>query len=121
MRLSRPASALAAAAILAGCGSSAAPPARARPPKAVTGLEACRRLRQDMLANGGQPDVPAVRRLAAEFPGSAGAGAYRQGLSGDLEQWVADQGGNPFTVAGDLDYIAQDCATVSVTLPGGTP
>lgn len=119
---------LAAAAVaviwaLAGCGGSApaASPARSAPAH-LTAVAACQRLRADMLADGGSPDVPAVRALVAGKPGSAGKDAYHFGLAGDLGHLLADlpdistQG--LVDVSGDVENVADDCLKVNVTLPG---
>ena len=109
--------------LLTGCGSTQPP--RAHPPARLTVLGDCRKLRDDILANGGTPDAQTVSYLMSEDPGNAGSVHGDHGLTMDLD-WLYDavtarnRGtmGGQFAIGMWQAALAGDCRrAVGVTVP----
>lgn len=114
--------AIGAAFLIAGCGGSGGQAAAVHHgPAHLSALQACRKLRQDMIANGGKPDPPAIRAVLAGDPGDAGKDDYHLGLAGDLRQYLSDapdtSAGNIIQLGDDLQNVTDDCMKADVTLP----
>jgi hypothetical protein len=112
--------------LAAGCSSTPHPPA-AHHPVRLTVLGDCRKLRADVLANGGAPDAQTIRFLMGQDTASAGAVHGQHGLTADLDQEydaVTARGENQtvrqLTIGTWLAALSGDCQrAVDVTVPYG--
>lgn len=96
-----------AAALAAGCGSShAATPKPA--PRHLSTLQACQRLRADVLRNGGTLDQPTASYVRAHARGRLAADLAAADVSG------ANRDGDAWTY---LSLLAYDCRATGVTIP----
>jgi hypothetical protein len=102
------AAALAAGLALVGCGGSH-PAATTYHAARLTTLQACQRLRADILRNGGTPDNPALRYVASHVTDAR--------LAHDARA-VADTPASNLARGILVGALAYDCRKVSVQIPG---
>lgn len=110
--------ALAAVLSLAACGRSAPAPKAshsAHPPAALSLVQACQMLRRDILANGGSPDKPTLRRITGEAS-SNGDITLAEGIQQDAYDAEQDLGTPQMFF--DLTGLADDCQPSGVQIPG---
>src|SRR5260370_29870839 len=95
-------------AALAGCGGTAAAAGHRATPKPVTltTLQACQQLRADILANGGAPDRPTIKRLSFDTAGLVIASYF-----GEIK--IDPLGGGAYIPA----EVLATCQALGVTIP----
>jgi hypothetical protein len=112
IRKTTPAAIALAVAAIAGCGGSS--PSTQPTPAALTTLQACQRLRADMVRNGGTPDQPTLQRIVARVTSPKVIKDTQLAISNIKQD---QQNGDALGFTPGLDLLTYDCRQVGVQLP----